>query len=124
MYTRLKARPSKITPIGISIKEPTIGKGRYYPPMGGTFLEVHKAKKEDAGKNIVRIDKKTRERLGVKKGDFVYIVGEKKAKAKVAPAHKEDAGKNIIRMNKRLREEAGVQIRDKVRIEKVEEDEE
>jgi len=86
------------------------------------LLEVHKAKREDAGKNIVRIDKKTRERLGIKKGNYVYIVGESKAKAKVASAHKEDTGKNIIRMNKKLREKAGVNFKDKVKIEKAEED--
>jgi len=93
-------------------------------PKKTPVLEVHQAKKEDAKKNIVRIDKKTRERLGVEKGEYVYVVGRTKAKAKVAPAHKGDTGKNIIRMNKKLREKAGVQFKEKVRIEKVEEDEE
>jgi len=88
------------------------------------LLEVHKAKKTDAGKNIVRIDKKTREKLGIEKGDFVYIVGEKKAKARVDTAYKEDTGKNIIRINKKLREKAGVNFKDKIKIEKVDDDEE
>jgi len=119
MYTRLKARPAGSMVTGPPRKEPY---KEYYPKE--VLLEVHQAKKEDAKKNIVRIDKKTRERLGVEKGEYVYVVGRTKAKAKVAPAHKEDTGKNIIRMNKKLREKAGVGFREKVRIEKVEEDEE
>ncbi|OQX56632.1 MAG: hypothetical protein B5M53_00390 [Candidatus Cloacimonas sp. 4484_209] len=93
-------------------------------PQEIPLLEVHRAKKEDTGKSIVRIDKKTREKLGVKKGDFVYIVGEKKAKARVDTAYKEDTGKNMIRIDKKLREKTGIRFKDKIKIEKVEEDEE
>ncbi|RLF98523.1 hypothetical protein DRN58_06800, partial [Thermococci archaeon] len=59
-----------------------------------------------------------------KKGDFVYIVGEKKAKARVDTAYKEDTGKNMIRIDKKLREKTGIRFKDKIKIEKVEEDEE
>jgi len=82
-------------------------------------LPVHKARRDDIGKNIIRLDKKTREKLGVKKGDPVYVQGETQIITKVAPAHREDIGKRIVRMNKRLREKVGIPPSGRVTVRKV-----
>ena len=96
---------------------------RYLPqPQGDVFsleLPVHKARRGDVGKNIIHLDKKTREELGVKKGDQVYVQGENQIITKVAPAYREDIGKGIVRMNKKLRKKVGIPPSGRVTLRKV-----
>ncbi|GEM_PF-85335 len=84
-------------------------------------LRVEKAYPEDVGKRVVRIDKKSRDAIGVEPGDLVEIRGSKTTVARVLPARREDVGKGIIRMDKYERQNAGASVGEPVEVEATEE---
>ncbi len=84
-------------------------------------LRVEKAYPEDVGKRVVRLDKRSRERIGVEPGDLVKITGSKSTVARVRPAKREDVGKGIIRMDKYERQNAGASVGEPVEVERAEE---
>ncbi|MFX1328726.1 MAG: hypothetical protein ACFE91_11415, partial [Promethearchaeota archaeon] len=45
----------------------------------GITLRVQKAKKRDIGRNIVRIDPKTMEKLKIQTGDVIAVKGKKQS---------------------------------------------
>ncbi len=89
-------------------------------PTREVILRVAEARARDVGRYIVRIDSQTMRELGVQPGDFVEIIGKRKAYAQVWPAPPEDEGKRIIRMDGILRQNAGVSIGETVKVRKVE----
>jgi len=84
-------------------------------------LRVEKAYPEDVGKRVVRIDKRSRERIGVEPGDLVRVTGSKSTVVRVRPAKREDVGKGIIRMDKYERQNAGATVGEPVEVERAEE---
>ncbi|WP_457619648.1 AAA family ATPase [Methanopyrus sp.] len=84
-------------------------------------LRVEKAYPEDVGKRAVRMDKVSRDRIGVSEGDLVRITGSKTTVARVLPAKKEDVGKGIVRMDKYERQNAGASVGEPVEIDRAEE---
>jgi transitional endoplasmic reticulum ATPase len=66
------------------------------------------------GRNIVTLDRKSKQLLGITSGDIVEIEGSKKTAAIVWPARTEDEGKDIIRMDNLIRHNAGVNLGEKV----------
>jgi SpoVK/Ycf46/Vps4 family AAA+-type ATPase len=68
------------------------------------------------GRNIVTLDRKSKQLLGITSGDIVEIEGTKKTAAIVWPARTEDEGKDIIRMDNLIRHNAGVNLGEKVTI--------
>ncbi len=84
-------------------------------------LRVEKAYPEDVGKRVVRIDKKSRDAIGVEPGDLVEIRGSKTTVARVLPARREDVGKGIIRMDKYERQNAGASVGEPVEVDATEE---
>ncbi|WP_456481337.1 AAA family ATPase [Methanopyrus sp.] len=84
-------------------------------------LRVEKAYPEDVGKRAVRMDKASRDRIGVSEGDLVKITGSKTTVARVLPAKKEDVGKGIVRMDKYERQNAGASVGEPVEVDRAEE---
>ncbi|MCD6434529.1 MAG: CDC48 family AAA ATPase [Candidatus Diapherotrites archaeon] len=81
-------------------------------------LKVHDPDPTHVGRQIVTLDRKTKEILEISSGDFVEIEGSRKTAAIVWPAPPEDEGKGIIRMDSFIRRNAGVGLGDKVVVRK------
>jgi transitional endoplasmic reticulum ATPase len=83
-------------------------------------LRVAEAYYRDVGRGIARLDPEVMEKLGVRSGDIIEIVGKESVPAIAWPSYPEDRGKGIVRIDGNLRSNAGVGIDDKVKIRKVE----
>ena len=82
-------------------------------------LRVQKAKKRDIGRNIVRIDQKTMEKLNIKTGDVIALSGKKESAGIAWPSYPQDSGLGIIRIDSRLRKNTGTNIDDNIELRKV-----
>lgn len=82
------------------------------------FLFVQDPDPTHVGRNIVTLDKETKDLLNITSGDIVVIEGEKKTAAIVWPARTDDEGKKIIRADSFIRHNAGVALGDKVKVSK------
>jgi len=82
-------------------------------------LRVAQAKKRDIGRNIVRIDNPTMEKLLIKTGDVISLFGKKESAGIAFPSYPQDSGLGIIRIDSRLRKNTGTSIDDTVEIRKV-----
>ncbi|MDD3083668.1 MAG: AAA family ATPase, partial [Candidatus ainarchaeum sp.] len=80
------------------------------------ILQVQDPDPTHVGRNIVTLDKKTKNELEITSGDIIEIVGTKKTAAIVWPARIEDEGKEIIRMDSIIRHNAGVSLGERVKI--------
>ena len=86
--------------------------------MSEIILQVQDPDPTHVGRNIVTLDKDTKQKLGITSGDIVEIEGTKKTAAIVWPARIEDEGRNIIRMDSFIRHNAGVGLGERVKIRK------
>lgn len=69
------------------------------------------------GRNIITLDRVSKDALGVTSGDIVEIEGNgKKTAAVIWPARAEDENKSVIRMDNFLRHNAGVGLGEKVTV--------
>jgi transitional endoplasmic reticulum ATPase len=82
-------------------------------------LRVQKAKKRDIGRNIIRIDPKTMEKLNIQTGDVIALFGKKESAGIAWPSYPQDNGLGIIRIDSRLRKNTGTSIDDTIEIRKV-----
>jgi len=82
-------------------------------------LRVQKAKKRDIGRNIIRIDTHTMEKLLIKTGDVISLFGKKESAGIAWPSYPQDSGLGIIRIDSRLRKNTGTSIDDTIEIRKV-----
>lgn len=82
-------------------------------------LRVQKAKKRDIGRNIIRIDTLTMEKLMIKTGDVISLFGKKESAGIAWPSYPQDSGLGIIRIDSRLRKNTGTSIDDTIEIRKV-----
>lgn len=89
-------------------------------PVSEVELKVFDPDPSHVGRNIVTLDKSTKESLGVTSGDIIEIEGSKKTAAVIWPARTEDEGRGVIRMDNFIRHNAGVGLGEKVRIRKSE----
>ncbi|MCX6801347.1 MAG: CDC48 family AAA ATPase [Candidatus Diapherotrites archaeon] len=74
------------------------------------------------GRNIITLDKETKDALGITSGEIVEIEGaesKKKTAGIVWPARTEDEGRKVVRMDSFIRHNAGVGLNEKVRVKKV-----
>lgn len=83
-----------------------------------TQLNVAGARQEDVGRGIVRIDKKFQKRIGVRQGDIIEIIGNRKTAAIVVDAYPDDRGLDIIRMDGLIRKNAKTTMGEFVSIKK------
>jgi len=82
-------------------------------------LRVQDSDPTHVGRNIVTLDRHTKEQLKVTSGDIIEIRGPaKKTAAVIWPARTEDEGKSIIRMDSFIRHNAGVGLGDTVSVKK------
>ncbi|MFX1551683.1 MAG: CDC48 family AAA ATPase [Promethearchaeota archaeon] len=82
-------------------------------------LRVQKAKKRDIGRNIIRIDPKTMEKLNIQTGDVISINGKKESAGIAWPSYPQDNGLGIVRVDSRLQKNTGSRIDDTIEIRKV-----
>jgi len=82
-------------------------------------LRVQEAKKRDIGRNIARIDQETMERLDIKEGDVIALVGKKESAGIAWPSYPQDSGLGIIRIDSRLKKNIGTSIDETIQIKKV-----
>lgn len=85
-------------------------------PQKEIELKVQDPDPSHVGRNIVTLDKDSKDKLGITSGDYVEIEGVKKTAAIVWPARPEDEGQQLIRMDNFLRHNAGVNLGEKVRV--------
>ena len=81
-------------------------------------LIVQEPDPSHVGRNIVTLDRKAKEELGVTSGDIVEIEGSKKTAAVIWPARQEDEGKGVVRMDNLIRHNAGIGLGEKVLVRK------
>ncbi len=84
------------------------------PDKRAVTLKVQEPSPTHVGRNIVTLDRKSKQVLGITSGDIVEIEGTKKTAAIVWPARTEDEGKDLIRMDNLIRHNAGVNLGEKV----------
>jgi transitional endoplasmic reticulum ATPase len=82
------------------------------------ILQVQDPDPTHVGRNIVTLDKQTKNILKITSGDIVELEGTKKTSAIVWPARTEDEGQNIIRMDSFIRHNAGAALGEKVVVRK------
>ncbi|MFX0020867.1 MAG: CDC48 family AAA ATPase [Candidatus Hermodarchaeota archaeon] len=82
-------------------------------------LRVQKAKKRDIGRNIIRIDPKTMEKLNIQTGDVIAVNGKKESAGIAWPSYPQDNGLGIVRVDSRLQKNTGSRIDDTIEIRKV-----
>ncbi len=87
---------------------------------GGIMLRIQKAKKRDIGRNIIRIDPESMEKLEIKTGDVIALKGKKVTAGIAWPSYPQDNGLGIVRIDSRLRKNTGTSIDDTVHVKKVE----
>ncbi|MEM4256808.1 MAG: CDC48 family AAA ATPase [Candidatus Diapherotrites archaeon] len=89
-------------------------------PVKEIVLRVEEPDPSHVGRNIITLDRKTKDELGVTSGDIVEIIGTQHTAAVIWPARQEDEGKGLIRMDNLIRRNAGVVLGDKVVVRKAE----
>ncbi|MFX1366888.1 MAG: CDC48 family AAA ATPase [Promethearchaeota archaeon] len=82
-------------------------------------LRVQKAKKRDIGRNIIRIDPSTMEKLKIQTGDVIAVNGKKESAGIAWPSYPQDNGLGIVRVDSRLQKNTGTRIDDTIEIKKV-----
>ncbi len=82
------------------------------------ILRVEEPDPSHVGRNIITLDRRTKEALHVTSGDIVEIKGSQSTAAVIWPARQEDEGKGIICMDNYIRKNAGVGLGEKVRVRK------
>ncbi len=83
-------------------------------------LRVHDPEPSHVGRNIVTLDRQSKESLGVTSGDIIALEGTRTTASVIWPARQEDERKGIIRMDSLTRRNAGVGLGEKVIVKKVE----
>ena len=82
-------------------------------------LRVQKAKKRDIGRNIIRIDQTTMEKLNIQTGDVIEVIGKKQSAGIAWPSYPQDNGLGIVRVDSRLQKNTGTRIDDTLEIRKI-----
>ncbi|MDO8537857.1 MAG: CDC48 family AAA ATPase [archaeon] len=83
-------------------------------------LKVQDPDPSHVGRNIVTLDRQSKNLLEVTSGDIVEIQGAKKTAAIIWPARQEDETLGIIRMDNLIRHNAGISLGEKVVVRKAE----
>ncbi len=87
--------------------------------QGGIRLEVKRAAEEDAGKGIARLNQAVMRALGIVNGEFVELLGGKRAVAAAWSAQNAGHGRSEIAIDGEIRSNAGCGIDDKVLVRRV-----
>jgi transitional endoplasmic reticulum ATPase len=87
--------------------------------QGGIRLEVIRAAEEDAGKGIARLHQAVMRALSIVNGEFIELLGSKRAVAVAWNTQNAGHGRNEIAIDGELRSNAGCGIDDKVLVRRV-----
>ena len=79
-------------------------------------LKVAEALSKDVGRALARMDPKDMEELGVAIGDFVELIGKRKAVCKAMPVYRELRGQSRIQLDGLSRENAGAGLDESVQV--------
>ncbi len=82
-------------------------------------LRVQKARPQDVGRAVARLDPEAAAALGVKTGDVVTIQGERRTVASVYPGYPDDACTGTVRIDGTTRYNAGAGLDDRVEVRRV-----
>ncbi len=85
----------------------------------GIRLEVRRAAEEDAGKGIARLHPAVMRAIGIVNGEFIEILGAKRAVAAAWSSQNTTLGRNDIAIDGEIRSNAGCGIDDKVIVRRV-----
>jgi len=88
-------------------------------PKNGIRLDVRKAAEEDAGKGIARVHPAVMRALGIVNGEFIEILGGKRAVASVWSSQNTSHGRNDIAIDGEIRSNAGCGIDDHILIRRI-----
>lgn len=80
------------------------------PESNEIELRVAESLQQDVGKGVIRIDKELLEKIGVKPGDIIEIIGKRTTGAIAGQAYPADVGLEIVRMDGLTRSNAGTSI--------------
>ncbi len=94
--------------------------GKEMPESSEIELRVAEALQQDVGKGIIRIDRDLLEKIGVKPGDIIEIIGKRTTGAIVGQAYPADVGLEIVRMDGLTRSNAGTSIGEMVSLRHIE----
>ena len=83
-------------------------------------IKVEELKAGEAGRGAARLDPALMSILGLKSGDIVLVIGNKKTAVKVFPGDDSDANLGTVRIDGTTRRNAGVSIGDRVEVRKAE----
>ena len=83
-------------------------------------IKVEELKAGEAGRGAARLDPALMSILGLKSGDIVLVIGNKKTAVKVFPGDDSDATLGTVRIDGTTRRNAGVSIGDRVEVRKAE----
>jgi small GTP-binding protein len=81
-------------------------------------LKVKPAKRRDIGRNIIRIDENIMEKLNIKTGDVIEIIGKKRSAGIAWLGYPQDNGLGIARMESRFLKNTGTFINGSIEIRK------
>ncbi len=84
-------------------------------------LRLVEAKNRDIGRYIVRIDNEIMEKLNIKTGDIIEVIGNRMCPAIVWPGYPENRGEYVIRADQLLRKNIDKHLGENVRIKKADE---
>lgn len=85
----------------------------------GIRLEVRRAAEEDAGKGLARVHPAVMRALGIVNGEFIEILGSKRAVAAAWSSQNTTQGRNDIAIDGEIRSNAGCGIDDRVIVRRV-----
>ncbi|MFW9930911.1 MAG: AAA family ATPase, partial [Candidatus Thorarchaeota archaeon] len=82
------------------------------------LLELKNAKKRDHGRNIIRIDRQSMQKLNVKTGDILEVFGKKMTAGIAFPSYPQDYDLDIIRIDPRMRKNIESEIGEMIKVRK------
>lgn len=99
-----------------SLKKSRLSSGEAHPKIK---LRVAEAKYRDVGKRRARIDALSMNKLAIKPGEVVELIGKRSTPVTVWPAEAQENGREIIRIDGQTRKNVGVGLNDLLTVRKI-----
>ena len=99
-----------------SLKKSRLSSGEAHPKIK---LRVAEAKYRDVGKRRARIDAVSMNKLAIKPGEVVELIGKRSTPVTVWPAESQENGREIIRIDGQTRKNVGVGLNDLLTVHKI-----
>jgi transitional endoplasmic reticulum ATPase len=99
-----------------SLKKSRLSSGEAHPKIK---LRVAEARHRDVGKRRARIDALSMNKLAIKPGEVVELIGKRSTPVTVWPAEVQENGREIIRIDGQTRKNVGVGLNDLLTVRKI-----